>query len=372
MSYLVMTSISGACPGWPVRRMIREKRLPSVLRTYSTTSSPAVSLSITTSSRISAMSLWFCRIAFASRAECACRKLSLRPAKLNSSSASLLTVCTCSSSSTTRRFQTWRAIGGAAAVLRAASNCRDSLMLHLLLGGAREAHGEARAVPRAGGDFDGAAENLMHQVVDDVHAKAAAAGAALGGEERVEDAREMLGGHAAAVVGVVDRDLAAGLDHLDLDASMLIGRECVDQRIADQVGQDLGERAGEAVDDQRLRAAQRHRVTGLAQAGTEADQHFLDVLLQREAAPLAARLVDRDLLEAADQVRGAIEVGEDDARRLVGDRHEPLDVGRREHAGLVPLHELRALRLQRRRRGDADADRRVDLVRHARDQRAER
>src|SRR5581483_7594408 len=230
MSYLVMTSISGACPGWPVRRMMREKRLPSVLRTYSTTSSPAVSLSITTSSRIRAMSLWFCRIAMASRAECACRKLSLRPAKVNSSSASLLTVCTCSSSSTTSRFHIWRVSGGVAVALRAASNCRDSLMLHLLGGGAREAHGEARAVTRAGGDVDGAAEDLAHQVVDDVHAKPAAAGAALGGEEGIEDARQVLGRHAAAVVRVEDANLAGGFDDLDVDVPVLIGREGVDQR----------------------------------------------------------------------------------------------------------------------------------------------
>ena len=69
---------------------------------------------------------------------------------------------------------------------------------------------------------------------------------AAGGEERLEDVRAEVVGDAPAVVGVVDADAAVvgGGGELDPAAdSLAVG---VDDRVEDQVGQHLGQRAGVA------------------------------------------------------------------------------------------------------------------------------
>jgi hypothetical protein len=56
MSYWTMTRRSGAWPGWPVRRMMRTVSFRISLRMYSTSSRPATSVSMMTSSSTAAMS----------------------------------------------------------------------------------------------------------------------------------------------------------------------------------------------------------------------------------------------------------------------------------------------------------------------------
>src|SRR5215469_10630060 len=75
------------------------------------------------------------------------------------------------------------------------------------LGRAREAHDEARTAVVAIGRANRSAQGLVDQVENDVEAEAAAAGAALGGEERLEDARQVLLRDADAVVRIGDLDL---------------------------------------------------------------------------------------------------------------------------------------------------------------------
>src|ERR1700682_4300068 len=58
MSYWTMTRRSGACPGCPVRRMMRTVSFLSSLRMYATRSRPAASVSMMTSSSTAAMVGW--------------------------------------------------------------------------------------------------------------------------------------------------------------------------------------------------------------------------------------------------------------------------------------------------------------------------
>ena len=64
---------------------------------------------------------------------------------------------------------------------------------------------------------DPPSHQLHHQVVDDVGSEPAAPLSALGGDKRIEDARQYLGIDPAAIVAIVDDQLVISALDLDLD-----------------------------------------------------------------------------------------------------------------------------------------------------------
>jgi hypothetical protein len=81
--------------------------------------------------------------------------------------------------------------------------------------------------------------------------------------------------------------------------------EAMRQRVADEVGDDLFERTGVAVHFQVGGDFQLDAVPAVFETGTQGDEHLLDGLPQVEHAPAGAALIDRHLLEVADQFGGA-------------------------------------------------------------------
>ena len=91
---------------------------------------------------------------------------------------------------------------------------------------------------------DTALHQLHHQVVDDVGSEPAAALSTLRGDKGIEDARQYLGIDAATIVAIVDDQLIPRERDLDFDLLRFIPLlEAVADRVEDQVGVDLGERA---------------------------------------------------------------------------------------------------------------------------------
>ena len=133
-----------------------------------------------------------------------------------------------------------------------------------------QANVELGTLPRFAGAVDAAAQQLHHQVVDDVGAEPAAAMAPLGGDEGIEDARQYLRRDAATVVAVVDDQLVSLLLHLDGDLSGSVPViETVMDGVEDQVGIDLGEAAREGVDAQLGIALDVHLALGLLELVAE-------------------------------------------------------------------------------------------------------
>ena len=91
-----------------------------------------------------------------------------------------------------------------------------------------------------------------------------------------------------------------------------------------------------------------------------------------ELPALAARLVGGDLLEAVHQVGGAGEVAEEKLRSLAHALDEALEHGALQLAARRRLAEALRLVAEQRRGGERDAERRVDLMRDAGDELAER
>jgi hypothetical protein len=110
--------------------------------------------------------------------------------------------------------------------------------------GDRQVDREAGAVAGEAVAADLAAEALGDEVVDDVEAEAAAAAVAAGGEEGLEDPRQVLGDDPGAVVGGVQDQALALAAGRQRDAAGVAAVEAVDDGVEDEVGDDLRERAG--------------------------------------------------------------------------------------------------------------------------------
>ncbi len=139
-----------------------------------------------------------------------------------------------------------------------------------------------------------------------------------------------------------------------------------------EIGEHLGQRARVTVEHQVGRTGDADRDPGLLELGLQARHHLVDIPAQLEAAPRLAHLVHRDLLEAVDQVGGAVGVVHDQARafgsrlQVAGDvRLLDIALGHRCVDLLGRLHQHRGA-------GERDADRGVDFVGHAGHQAAQR
>jgi hypothetical protein len=105
---------------------------------------------------------------------------------------------------------------------------------------------------------------------------------------------------------------------------------------------------------------------GLADRGRDRNQYLLQIEGERESAPLGARLIHRNLLEAAHQLGGAFEIGENqtacvECQRAVADQR------RFQNLAALQRREKRFCAVgQGRCRRQRVADRRVDFVCNAR------
>ena len=105
---------------------------------------------------------------------------------------------------------------------------------------------------------------------------------------------------------------------------------------------------------------------------SEAGDHLAHVGPEVDAAPGLAGLVDRDLLEVADQVGRAAQVPERQTGGLLGLGEPVLEVLPAQRAGVEGLLDLTQAVGDQRRGRDGDPERRVDLVGDTGDQTAER
>ena len=146
-----------------------------------------------------------------------------------------------------------------------------------------QANMELGTLARFAGAVDAAAQQLDHQVVDDMGAEPAATLAPLGGDEGIEDARQYLRGDAATVVTVIDDQLVTLLLHPDGDllGFVPIIKTMVDG-VEDQVGIDLGKAAGEREDRQLGIALDIHFTLGFFQLVTEGNHYLMQVVSEAE------------------------------------------------------------------------------------------
>ena len=88
---------------------------------------------------------------------------------------------------------------------------------------------EARAVIRGAGSVNRTAEQLVHEVEDDMQAQATAAGATLGREEGIENAFQVFGWNADSIIGILQRHPAVGRGHVDAQRALTAVREGMQQ-----------------------------------------------------------------------------------------------------------------------------------------------
>ncbi len=147
--------------------------------------------------------------------------------------------------------------------------------------------------------------------------------------------------------------------------------EGVQQRVLHQVADDLAQRPGEAVQlagDLDLAVDQHGR---MAQPRLQHAEHLVDGRLQMEAAPPRAGLVGRDLLEMLHQFFGMVERAGQDVGRAVHVMQEGQQAAAPQRAVLQGAQRLARAAVQDRGRHHAIAERRVELVRHAGNERAQ-
>ena len=104
----------------------------------------------------------------------------------------------------------------------------------------------------------------------------------------------------------------------------------------------------------------------------QAQQDVGDVVAEREAAPRLAGLVDRDLLEAAHEAGGAIEVELDDAEAFPAFLDEGVELAATNVAACEQRFEPARFLGEMRAGGQCDAQRRVDFVGDTGDQAVQR
>ena len=97
-------------------------------------------------------------------------------------------------------------------------------------------------------EIEAATQTIGYDAVDDVQAKSGTAFVTAGREKRIERLASDIRTHAATVVGEDYLDLArAGGAGLDVNHSRLCIRECMSDRIEEEMGQHLPERSGIAI-----------------------------------------------------------------------------------------------------------------------------
>ena len=112
-------------------------------------------------------------------------------------------------------------------------------------------------------------------------------------------------------------------------------------------------------------------MAGLAHLGVEAGHQLLEIGAQLEVAMLFAGLVGGHLLEALDQLRGALDVVAQQISAFPGEVHVTLQVGTLHAVFGEQCGKLDCSLAEVRRRGQRHADRCVDFVCHTRHQLAE-
>src|SRR5262245_18036587 len=238
-------------------------------------------------------------------ADCASWRKRLRMLFASAGSSSLLR---------TTLTATGRPITGSSALCTTAMPPRPSSPVTTYLpmraiGSHRQEYGEA-GVAGLRLDLELAAV-LLDDLVADGEPEPGALAHVLGGEERIEDARQHVGGNAMAVVGDVDRHAAIVAQRgTDADLAARLGRRL--RRVHQQVGDhlvDLRRRAGDARDvaEGLLHLAPPDLVRGDAQGALDA---FVQVDLRGLAAVEAAEILEvgHQLGDAGDAVQAVLQL----------------------------------------------------------------
>jgi len=160
-------------------------------------------------------------------------------------------------------------------------------------------------------DFDVSPQSLTHDVVDDVQAKAATATAATRGEEGVEDAAQVFGWNALAIVLDAQAHIAAAATlGQDADGAAWLLVKTMDHGIDQQIGDDLRDGARIAVQQHIVLALDMDAGLGAFEAWFQAGDDFIQIVVQLEITALFAGLVHRHLLEAMNQIGGFFRIGQ--------------------------------------------------------------
>lgn len=186
----------------------------------------------------------------------------------------------------------------------------------------------------------------------------------------VKDFFLVLGGNAAAIVAHAQAQppWGGGL-RLHGDGATAALAKSVGQGVGNQVHQHLPQGAGVAVELQFGRNVFVQCDGLLAQCGAHRQSDFMHHLVQRKTAPLRAGLVHRQLFEAADQLRRALQIALNDLAALLqvlqvfGQGAAGQAAARLGGKALLGLH-------QRGGHGHSVANGRIQLVRHTRYQRS--
>ena len=133
---------------------------------------------------------------------------------------------------------------------------------------------------------------------------------------------------------------------------------------AETITQSLEDVTPERLDDDTERCGTQHR--------PEHDQRVTHRLFQVDLAPLVAGLVDRGLLEAAHEPVGALQIAQNDVAAFAGGTLERVELAALQRPRRDARAQFRRLLLQMRSGREADAERRIDLVRDARDEPTQR
>src|SRR6185369_9493091 len=294
---------------------------------------PASGLSITTSSRSTAISVSRPMMAAASAALCAWISCSRRPHRRMSCRAKSVASWTSSSSSTTSSFHTSSlstgSAGGASSVAKSMISSSSSIAFlfgkRVVRRDQRQQQLEQDATARRSRQLDAAAKYRRGQVIDDIQPQPAAAAAQLGGEKWVEDLFGVGGVDPDAIVGIAQGDQAVGGRFgRDPDGAGGDAVKSVQQGIGDQVGDDLLDRTRIAFEDDAGWHIDFQAMFGLLEFRLQGGQHLVDGLAQIETAAAHAGLIDGDLLEVADQIGRALRISLQQGRRIaaIGDEVE--------------------------------------------------
>ncbi len=146
----------------------------------------------------------------------------------------------------------------------------------------------------------------------------------------------------------------------------------MDRAVQDEVRQHLpvGSRIG--VEGDPLGDLDLQRDPGLAQARQEARHDLAGGLREVELPSVGVAAIDRDLLEGLHELARALEVGDELVRGVAAVGDEALELGAPQGALLHGRRHGVASAHEAGRDREADPDRIVDLVGHARDQRSQR
>jgi hypothetical protein len=170
----------------------------------------------------------------------------------------------------------------------------------------RQINFKAGAVVFAAEYADAAPKQSGDQVMHNIQPQPRAALAEFGGEEWVEDSRQVFRRDANAIITDSQLDAVVFCSNRDdADNAVCSAVKCMQYGIVDQVDDDLSQWAGIAVQAQIVGDFGFYDIGCFFQRRVKAEQDFVDDFLNIELSALRTGLIDGYLFEAGDQLRRA-------------------------------------------------------------------